>query len=168
MYIFLLMFPCSRQIQWTPPLRYDLFVWSFGESVPRIKFYPVTCRSWTKLLLVISILSNLALFDFFVTCSCGPINWSIYPSWFTFIHRHRNYSLSKNLYFDDPISRCVVFPSMWVGDLWPATPVVVSCYVSWLPDGIRTSDIIKNCNCNWKQCTVWIVNVIFERKNCNS
>lgn len=129
MYIFLLMFPCSRQIQWTPPLRYDLFVWSFGESVPRIKFYPVTCRSWTKLLLVRSILSNLALFDFFVTCSCGPINWSIYPYWYLFIVigiiRFRKISIS--MIQSHVALRC--FHRVGQLDLWPATPVVVSCYV---------------------------------------
>lgn len=115
MYIFLLMFPCSRQIQWTPPLRYDLFVWSFGESVPRIKFYPVTCRSWTKLLLVRSILTTfqpsvIRFLCYVLLRSHKLIDLSL----LIFIHRHWNYSLSKNLYFDDPISRCVaLFPSSW-------------------------------------------------------
>lgn len=110
------MFPYSRQIQWTQPLRYDLFVWSFGESVPRIKFYPATCRSWTKLLLVISIPATFQPSVIRFLCYVLLRSSSPPPPIDRFIsllidifRRHRNYSLSKNLHFDDPtISRCVV------------------------------------------------------------
>lgn len=130
------MFPCSRQIQWTQPLRYDLFVWSFGESVPRIKFYPATCRSWTKLLLVISIPATfqpsvIRFLCYVLLRSSSPPHWSIYiplVDWYLFvvigIIRSRKISISMI-----PQSRVALFPIDGVGDLWPATPVVVSCYV---------------------------------------
>lgn len=130
------MFPCSRQIQWTQPLRYDLFVWSFGESVPRIKFYPATCRSWTKLLLVISIPATfqpsvIRFLCYVLLRSSSPPHWSIYiplVDWYLFvvigIIRSRKISISMI-----PQSRVALFPIDGVGDLWSATPVVVSCYV---------------------------------------
>lgn len=130
------MFPCSRQIQWTQPLRYDLFVWSFGESVPRIKFYPATCRSWTKLLLVISIpatfqpsVIRFLCYVLLRSSSPPPPLIDLYPSWLTFfvvigIIRSRKISISMI-----PQSRVALFPIDGVGDLWSATPVVVSCYV---------------------------------------
>lgn len=130
------MFPCSRQIQWTQPLRYDLFVWSFGESVPRIKFYPATCRSWTKLLLVISIPATfqpsvIRFLCYVLLRSSSPPHWSIYiplVDWYLFvvigIIRSRKISISMI-----PQSRVALFPIDGVGDLWSATPVVVSRYV---------------------------------------
>lgn len=127
------MFPCSRQIQWIPPLRYDLFVWSFGESVPRIKFYPVTCRSWTKLLLVRSILTTfqpsvIRFLCYVLLRSHKLIDLSLLIDIYSIgIIRFRKISIS--MIQSHVALRCVSI-AIELGDLWPATPVVVvSCYV---------------------------------------
>lgn len=159
------MFPCSRQIQWTQPLRYDLFVWSFGESVPRIKFYPATCRSWTKLLLVISIPATfqpsvIRFLCYVLLRSSSPPLIDLYPScrltFFVVIGIIRSRKISISMI---PQSRVALFSIDGVGDLWSATPVVVSCYVCAGRNLNERHNKKKNCNCNWKQCTVWIANV---------
>lgn len=142
------MFPCSRQIQWTQPLRYDLFVWSFGESVPRIKFYPATCRSWTKLLLVISIPATFQpsvirfLCYVLLRSSSPPPHWSIYiPLDWHFSSSSELFALEKS-------------PFRWSHNLalrcFPSTELAIygqrhllSYLVTFVPDGIWTSDIIK-------------------------